>query len=139
MTDRIFDIRMSCRYEGTDNAVAELTVEHLEDGEWCRFDLDTRSPGFLIFVYALLTCQHLYFRVNCAERGLNLTSATGAIHLVTDEDWDARTVAILFEGTLVSGVASAADLDYIVERMKQCPVSRNTKEIPHNETVVRLL
>ena len=138
MNDRTFDMRMFCRYEEPDNAVAELTVEHLDDGEWRHFDLNNSSPGFLVFVYALLTCQHLYFRANCAERGLNLESATGAIHVVTNEAWDAQRVEILFEGKLTSGIASAEDLDYIVERMKQCPVSRNTKPVQIGDTVVRL-
>ncbi len=138
MNDRVFDLRMSCRYGGPDNAVAELTVEHFDDGEWRPFDLNARSPGFLVFVYALLTCQHLYLRANCAERALRLGSAAGAIHVVTTEDWDLRTVEILFEGKLTAGIASEADVDYIVARMKQCPVSRNTKKIRDSKTSVRL-
>ena len=138
MNERVFDLRMSCRYEEPDNAIAQLTVEHLDDGEWRQFDLNARSPGFLVFVYAMLTCQHLYFRVNCAERGLSLESAAGAIHMVTTEAWDAHTVEIRFEGKLTSGTVSKADVDHIVARMKQCPVSRNTRRIQNSETLVRL-
>ena len=137
--ERLFDMRLFCRYEDPDNAVAELRVELLdEEGEWGEFDLNTRSPGFLIFVYAMLACQHLYFRTNCAEQGLSLASAIGTIHVATNQDWDVQAVAILIEGKLASGRVSAGDVEYIVERMKQCPVSRNIRHIEDSQTVVRL-
>ena len=41
------------------------------------FDLNSGSAGFLIFVYAVLNCQHMYMRLNCAERGLLLDTAEG--------------------------------------------------------------
>ena len=50
--------------------VADLDVEHMAGGQWEAFDLGVTSPGFEIFVYAVFACQHMYMRVNCAERGL---------------------------------------------------------------------
>jgi len=137
MAKRIFEMRLSCRYEAPENTIADLRVESLEDGDWREFHLHTRSPGFEIFVYSILTCQHLYFRTNCAERGLPLESAEGSIYLLTSEDWDLQRLGVRFAGSLISGTASEEDIEYIVGRMKQCPVSRNIKEAAASETEVR--
>ena len=75
MSDRSFRMRLACRYQDPDNTVSELTVENFEEGEWRDLGLNASSPGFLVFVYAVFTCQHLYFRSNCAERGLMLASS----------------------------------------------------------------
>ena len=138
MTERSFRMRLACQYEDPDNSVAELAVENFDEGEWLDLGLSARSPGFLVFVYAVLTCQHLYFRTNCAERGLMLSSADGAIDVLTSEDWDVTRLHVHFDGTLKSGDAGAGDVDYIVSRMKQCPVSRNMREPPDCRTTVSL-
>ena len=139
MNQRSFQMRLACRYQDPDNSVSDLLVEHLDNGEWQAFDLNLRSPGFQIFVYAALSCQHLYFRANCAERGLMLESARGSIHMLTAEDWELQQVRIEFEGTLKAGKPMEDDLDYLVERMKLCPVSRNTKALADSETTVCLI
>ncbi len=136
MSDRSFQMRLGCRYEDPDNTVGALRVENLEEGEWRNLDMNTRSPGFLIFVYAVFTCQHLYFRTNCAERELMLDSAEGAIDVATSEDWALTRLHVHFVGKLKSGTPSSGDIDYIVGRMKQCPVSRNTREPPDSQTSV---
>ncbi len=123
MSDRSFQMRLGCRYEDPDNTVGDLRVENLEEGEWRDLDMNTRSPGFLVFVYAVFTCQHLYFRANCAERGLMLESAEGAIDVATTEDWALTRLRVHFNGRLKSGTPSSDDIDYIVGLMKQCPVS----------------
>lgn len=131
-------MRMTCTYEGDSNAVASLAVEHEVDGEWQPFDLHTRSPGFDIFVYALFACQHMYFRVNCAERGLLLNSASGSIAVGADSNWKMESVNIHFSGELGRGEANPDDIDYIVARMQQCPVSCNLREIPDATSTVTL-
>jgi hypothetical protein len=138
MSERDFQMRLSCRYRDPDNSVAELSVQHLDKGEWQDFELDAQSPGFLIFVYAIFTCQHLYLRANCAERGLVLESSSGSIHVVTAQDWDIRRLHVRFDGKLRSGTALTEDVDYIVGRMQQCPVSRNVTDVRDSETVVHL-
>jgi len=138
MGERSFEMRLFCRYEEPDNSVAELDVKSFEDGEWRDFDLSTVTPGFLIFVYAVFTCQHLYLRSNCAERGLVLESTSGSIHMLADEDWKLRRVRIRFEGKLKSGISSPEDVAYIVGRMTQCPVSKNIREVADSETSVHL-
>ena len=50
MNERNFRMRMFSKYEDSENTVSELEVEVWEDEEWRSFDLNVRSPGFLIFV-----------------------------------------------------------------------------------------
>jgi uncharacterized OsmC-like protein len=138
MTERSFQMRLFCRYAEPENAVADLKVEVLADGQWENFALNPGTAGFLVFVYAIFSCQHLYLRTNCAEQGLWLDSAEGAIELVASEDWQIQKLHIKFDIRLNSARPSGDDLNYIIERMKQCPVSRNLKLITDSETVVRL-
>lgn len=127
MSAHTFNLRLDCQYEGEDNKVAGLNVEVLADGQWQPLRLDVGSPGFLLFVYTIFTCQHLYLRVNAAERGLLLESAAGTIEVGAGEDWMLEQLHVDFEVRLASGSPSADDVDYITGRMQQCPVSKNLK------------
>ncbi len=49
-----------------------------------------------------------------------------------------ETLQVHFSGQLGSGRASADDIDYIVSRMKQCPVSRNLRETFSAESTITL-
>src|SRR5512143_3541906 len=130
MNERSFRLRLSCRYEDPDNSVVDLKVEILADRQWEALDLDAYTPGFLLFVYTIFTCQHRYLRINCAEKGFRLESATGSIDLLASEDWVVQKLHVRFDVHLISGVPMREDVEYIVERMRQCPVSKNLKEIP---------
>ena len=134
MSDRHFRLRLHCGYEQPGNAIAHLMVQKRGQDGWEEFTLNTLSPGFEIFVYAVFTCQHTYFRTNCAEQGLLLAEAEGEIELVTDADWNLVRSLVKFHGRLVQGEPGDAAISYIVERMRQCPVSRNILEIPDNQT-----
>ena len=125
MITRQINMRLKCRYEGEKNAISRLEVEHEIGREWKTLDLDVTTPGFDVFVYAMFHCQHTYFRINCAERGLVLNSAEGDIKVLTDKDWNLLDMKVNLTGELESGEASQADVDFIVARMQQCPVSRN--------------
>ncbi len=138
LSERTFSMRMQCSYEGDANAIASLVVEHEVEGQWQPLELGLTTPGFDIFVYAVFTCQHLYFRVNCAERGLVLNSAEGSIVIGAGADWNMETLQVHFSGRLGSGQASQDDIDSIVARMKQCPVSRNLVEVPDARSSVIL-
>ncbi|MDA3870532.1 MAG: AF1514 family protein [Gammaproteobacteria bacterium] len=129
MTDRHFHLRLSCNYESKDNNVTDLAVEILLDGEWKTLHLNVKSPGFLLLVYGLFSCQHLYMRTNSAERNLVLESATGELKLSADEFWAIKSVAVNFNAKLKSGRPSDDDIAYIIDRMGHCPVSTN---IPAN-------
>ena len=131
-------MRLKSTYEEKTNTVAGLEVEHKVKGQWQPLDLSPASPGFEIFVYSIFTCQHRFFRVNCAERGLVLNSADGTIVIGADQDWNMETLQIHFSGQLGSGQPSPDDIDYIVARMKQCPVSRNIQEPSNAESTITL-
>ena len=138
MIEREFSMRLTGTYEGDSNTIGRLEVDQRIDGAWQPLELGTSSPGFDIFVYSLFTCQHMYFRANCAERGLVLDSAEGSIFIGTRNDWKIETLQVSFSGLLCRGKASQDDIDYIVSRMKQCPVSRNLREIPDAGSTVTL-
>jgi uncharacterized OsmC-like protein len=138
MNEHRFQMRLFSRYEDPDNSVADLKVEICADDEWQVFDLNARSPGFSIFVYAVFNCQHTHMRLNCAERGLMLESATGAIDVEAGEDWFVRKLHIHFDARLKSGSPVDDDVRYIIERMRQCPVSVNLKEIADSKTEIHL-
>ena len=114
--------------------VASLQVKVFQEDEWKAFDLNTGSPGFLVFVYAVLSCQQMHMRLGCVERGLHLDLAGGDIEVVTREDWIITRLRVDFEAHLKEGHASAEDVDTIVQRMKNCPVSRNLTFSPQSET-----
>lgn len=129
MSERNFHLRLRCAYEGDANQPAVLDVEHRVEGGWQPLDLNPRTPGFELFVYAVLACQHQYFRVNCAERGLQLDSAEGSIHVGAAANWSMDSLQVKFAGRLRSGTPAPGDKDYIAARMQQCPVSRNIREV----------
>ena len=139
MSERNFNMRLKSTYEGDTNTIASLEVEHRVKGEWLPLDLGIASPGFDIFVYAIFACQHRFFRVNCAERKLVLNSAEGSIVIGADKSWNMEILKVHFSGQLGSGQVSPGDIDYIVSRMQQCPVSLNIREAPDTESTITLI
>ena len=125
MTDRHFHLRLSCNYETDKNDVTNLNVEIRLDDEWKTLHLNVKSPGFLLLVYGLFSCQHLYMRTNSTERNLILESATGELNLTAGELWNIQNIDVTFNVKLKSGQPSEDDIAYIVERMGHCPVSTN--------------
>jgi len=136
MAKRKFTMRLLCTYKDPDNTIDNLNVEVLTQDGWQPLDLSVTSPGFQIFVYSVFTCQHMYFRVNCAERGLILEKSEGSIMLATDREWNITTLHVDFVGELKRGLVNQDDIDYIAERMQQCPVSKNTREIADSITAI---
>jgi hypothetical protein len=139
VAERGFQMRLSCRYEQPENKVAELSVETVVDGEWRGFNLDFQQPGFLIFVYAILNCQHLYMRTNATERGLVLDSAQGSIDVLAGGEWLLEKLHVDFQVRLVSGDPSREDVDYIIDRMQHCPVSTNIRAVADLRTGLEFL
>ena len=136
MAKRKFTMRLLCTYKDPDNTIDNLNVDVLTQDGWKPLDLSVTSPGFQIFVYSVFTCQHMYFRVNCAERGLILEKSEGSIMLATDREWNITTLHVDFVGELKRGLVNQDDIDYIAERMQQCPVSKNTREIADSITAI---
>ena len=131
-------MRLSCGYKVPDNEIDSLDVENFEKGEWQAFDLHTKTAGFLVFVYAIFTCQHLYLRTNTKECGLILKSSTGAIEVEASDDWALQKLHVQFEIELDTGEAKDEKLAWIQDRMRRCPVSINLVDIPDSQTLVRL-
>jgi hypothetical protein len=128
MPDRYFHLRLRCTYKNNENEVDDLTVEVLNDDEWKDLDLNIRSPGFLLFISGLFSCQHLYMRTNSAERNLLLESSTGEMKIIAGEFWDIKDATITFNVRLKSGSPTDDDINYIIDRMQHCPVSSNLPE-----------
>lgn len=125
MTDKYFHLRLSCTYLGNENNIDDLNIEVLNDNKWEPLDLGIRSPGFLLFISGLFSCQHLYMRTNSAERGLIINSTVGDLQVRTGKYWDIKDATIAFDVKLESGSPSDDDINYIIDRMKHCPVSAN--------------
>lgn len=127
MNERVFNMRLACRYTGSENDMVDLEVELLEDGTWKVFNLDTETAGFLVLVYSVFTCQHMHLRLGCAEHNLLLEAATGSIHLVANEDWYLAQIHVDFNCQPRSGSPTSEHISSITRRMMNCPVSRNLK------------
>jgi len=119
---------MNCTYQTEKNEIDQLQVEVLKDNAWEALELNIRIPGFLLFINGLFTCQHLYMRTNCAERGLILRWGKGELQIDTDEQWEITRADASFDVVLQSGTPRDDDIAYILDRMKHCPVSSNILE-----------
>ncbi len=128
MSTRHFHLRLKARYEGEKNDINDLQVEVLKKGQWDKLDLSVRSPGFLLYINALFSCQHLYMRTNAAERKLILESSEAEMQLNASQQWLIQDVKVSFKAKLKSGTPGEDDLAYIRERMHHCPVSSNLPE-----------
>ena len=136
MSKHIFKLRMNTTYTSSENDIDSLEVELLEDNEWKRLDLNTSTPGFLVYVYSIFTCQHMFLRTNGAERKLVYASSNGNILVEAGEEWFLEKIDISFNVKLASGKPDDDDVSYIISRMQQCPVSKN---LPQNlETHTRV-
>ena len=129
MSDFTFQMLIHCHYTDDENTIGQLHVEHLVDDNWQELDLNISSPGFDIFMFAILTCQHMYFRNNAAEYGLVLDSSEGFITVIADEHRSVETLNVEFKGKLKKGKATKEIVDSISARMALCPVSINLKDI----------
>lgn len=125
MSKHIFNLRMAVDYGPTENEIASLQVDVLNENEWETLELNTTTPGFLIFVYSIFTCQHMFLRTNATERKLAFKSSRAELLVETSEDWLLEKVYVKFIVKLSAGEANDDDTDYIVSRMQQCPVSKN--------------
>lgn len=131
MSDLTFQMLLHSNYIDDNNNIDQLHVEHLVDNNWQELDLNTSSPGFDIFIYAILTCQHMYFKNNAAEYGLVLDSSEGLVTVIADEHRSIDTLNVEFKGKLKKGEATEDVVDSITARMGLCPVSINLKNIPN--------
>ena len=130
MSEHPFQLRASFRYSGEDNKIDEIDAKILTDAGWSKLEIANTSPGFLIFVYSFLICQHTYFHANSLERGLLLDRAELELLLRAGDDWKIDKVKVAVNAMLRAGETDSASIDYIKQRMRQCPVSINLQEPP---------
>jgi len=123
-----FDLRLNVTYEGKENNIAELNVDVLKENGWEILELNTQSPGFMLYINGLFSCQHLYMRTNSAERNIVLASAEGELKIETNDTWHIQKIQVNFEAQIKLGSLSDDDKAYILERMHHCPVSSNLPE-----------
>ncbi len=131
MSDHTFQLRAVFDYSGDDNNNDQISAQIFSDNNWNSLEISNSSPGFLIFVYSFLICQHTYFHANCGERGLLLEAVVVELSLHADNDWKIQQVIVVMDATLRGGNPDQATIDYIKGRMRQCPVSVNMQEPPH--------
>jgi uncharacterized OsmC-like protein len=129
MSGFTFQMLLKCDYAGDNNDVDQLHVEHLVEDNWQQLDLNIKSPGFDIFMYAILTCQHMYFKNNAAAYGLVLDSSEGLITVIADDHRSIESLHAEFNGKLKKGTADNETRKLIARRMELCPVSINLKDI----------
>lgn len=129
MNDFTFQMLLHCHYIDDENNTDQLHIEHLVDDNWQELDLSTTTPGFDIFMYAILTCQHMYFKNNATNYGLVLDSSEGLLTVIADEHRSIGTLNVEFTGKLKKGEATQEIVDSISARMALCPVSINLKDI----------
>ncbi len=131
MAEHVFELRTVFQYSGDDNKIDHLDAEVLAEEGWRPLQIDNHSPGFLIFVYAFLICQHTYFHANSGESGLLLDRVRLELFLRAGNDWRIDKVKVGISADLRSGKADSSCVDYIKQRMRLCPVSINLRE-PHD-------
>ena len=136
MSNFTFQMILRCNHTGDENDISHLAVEHLVDGDWQELTLSTDSPGFDIFMYAILTCQHMYFKNNAAEYGLIMNSSEGFITVIADEHRSIQSLHVDFKGKLKKGVANTEMINSIAARMNLCPVSINLKDFSDRKITV---
>lgn len=137
MTDeRNFQLRFQCDYQGEENEITGLAVQYLVDGEWQDFNLGFQTQGFLIFVYAILNCQHQFLRSTANARQLQMNGTTGSIELVTNAAWEMQSLRTRYRIQLHAGEPTAEDADHILTEMLVCPVSTNLTNVVSSDTKI---
>ena len=132
MSDLTFQMLLHCSYIDDQNTIDQLHVEHLVKDNWQDLNINISSPGFDIFMYAILTCQHTYFKNNATKYGLVLDSCEGLITVIANEHRSIETLNVEFKGKLKKGDVTKDIVDSISARMGLCPVSINLKDITNN-------
>lgn len=138
MSPRSFEFRLCSRHSAPDRSSSDLEVAWRHpSGHWEAQHPDLTTPGFRLYLLSLLLCQHHYLVANALERNLPLRQVEGRFSVTTTADWIIEAVDGSFTMELdparaadedAQAPADAAAIEYIRERMRLCPVSRNLRE-----------
>lgn len=121
---KIFQLRLRVEYgDETDIFVVE---KHLpEENRWHVIGINEKTPGLLVFLYSILTCQHLFLRNPAQKAGLGLLHTTGELRArFNKKTFRFETIQTSFQ--VKSRTEPSCQLaDEIARRMENCPVSNN--------------
>lgn len=130
MSNLNFSFRLCSQHDANDPAGSKLTVEfQTPEGSWQTLLPMLTTPGFRLYLLSLLLCQHHYLVANAQEKGIPLVQVDGSFTVQCSESWIIETVVGDFRLQLEPQAAMERNvLDYLEQRMKACPVSRNLPE-----------
>jgi hypothetical protein len=135
MEEKTFHLRSRARHVGDENEQLELELEFESAEGWEAVSLGLSTPPFRAFVCAAFLCQHAYLRANASERELLLDRVRGDFWVKT-EDWFVRELRAEFRATLRAGEPFEDDAEFIAQRMRDCPISRNLTEADKHTQLV---
>lgn len=136
MTQRTFHFRLHSSPAGSEPAAASLQLARQnETGAWEPLIPDLSTPGFRLYLSAMLVCLHYHLVAEARERGLPLRGVEGRFSASTAADWALTQISGDFHLQLERAAAPSAPgrghpgdgavLEAIRERMLHCPVFRN--------------
>jgi uncharacterized OsmC-like protein len=128
MTLRTFQFRLHSQPTGSEPAATTLQLERLsETGEWEPLVPALSTPGFRLYLSAMLICLHYHLVAEAREQGLPLCGVEGRFSATTADNWSLTQVSGAFQLQLAQGhgATSAESVARIRERMLNCPVLRN--------------
>jgi hypothetical protein len=135
MEEKTFHLRSRARHVGDENEQVELELELEGADGWQPVAFELSIPPFRGFVCAAFLCQHVHLRIHASERELLLDQVRGEFWVRT-EDWFVRELRAEFRATLRAGEPFEDDAEFIAERMRDCPISRNLTEADKKTEVV---
>ena len=129
MTVRQFRFRLNSKPGAPAAEAQPAAIDLLDaDGCWQPQRIDAATPGFRLYLIALLLCLHTAIVMQSADLGLALQEVQGELQAQVLDDWSLEAVEadlrLRFAGSIAEGGLATA-LEQIRARMDQCPVSRN--------------
>ncbi len=120
---KVFQLRMQVEY-GDDETFSVQKFD-AENGRWQALAIHEKTPGLLIFLYSVLTCQHLFLRNPAKQAGLEPVR-TEAELLARFDKSRFRFESIHTRFLVHCRVEPACQqAQAIAGKMENCPVSNN--------------
>ena len=121
---RIFRLRLKADY-GQENDIFAVQKYSDEENRWLALAINEKTPGLLVFLYSILTCQHLFLRNPAQKAGLRLRHTSGELQARFNRE-TFRFESIQTNFSVTSEVEPTCQLvEEITQAMRHCPVSRN--------------
>jgi len=112
--------------ENPENEDAPCLCSRFVDGAWQQFTLNNQTKGYLIFIYAILKCQHFSILVNLLYNKIDIIKLTTDFNIEISKDWKLVTGTIEFDvKTNTNKVLQPGSISSMLKLASGCPVSRN--------------